>query len=238
MARRSQTVGPGVSPAARRFTSPPKQRLFPVEQVPEPITEDFSESALFGSILRDLMRSEDNAGNGLEKNIVLAKVTYALALSQGAEPTGEAGRASPKRTRPASTANGLAGRGGAPGGGAGGGGGSGGPGAGMHRAATFFRKDAFHGDAHAQYSMGECCMVGDGHSANEVAARGWFEKAAAQGHTLSARRLGTMLIWGKGGARDHAKGFQLWQRAAAEGDEGAEENIALFEQALDAAAFS
>ena len=173
------------------------------------------------------MRHPTHHSDGLLKNIEASKETYALGLSQGAEPTGENGRVSPKRARP-KTASGLpgtpaGGRGGCP--------------VGCHETSVFFLREAFHGDVHAQYTLAECFVVGDGHASDLKAARGWYEKAAAQGHVCSSSRLGTILVKGLGGPRDHGKGFSMWQAAATAGDEAAENNTAAFLAALDGTTF-
>jgi TPR repeat protein len=195
---------------------------------------------LYGNLLKELLLSPEHSWRGLESNLQVAKDTYVRAIAQGAEPTGQSGRKSPKRLRSPQKAlaeqlgsEALPERAGTapqhfrqlvePG---------------CHRSAVYFREEAQAGNAHAQFSLADCFIVGDGLGTNPEAARPWFEKAAAQNFAPAQCRLGTLLIKGVGGPTDFFAGYDLWQKAAAAGDETAERNLERFEAAVAAADFA
>jgi TPR repeat protein len=66
---------------------------------------------------------------------------------------------------------------------------------------------------------------GVGGPKDDVAARTWFEKAAAQNHPGALERMGAFAQEGRGGPKDSdaAKGY--YQRAAALGDEDAKKAL-------------
>ena len=59
---------------------------------------------------------------------------------------------------------------------------------------------------------------GIGGPRDDVAARGWFEKAAAQGHAGALERMGAFAQAGRGGPQDAAAAKSYYERAAALGN--------------------
>ncbi len=79
--------------------------------------------------------------------------------------------------------------------------------------------DAKDGQAHAQYLMGVFRTTGrQGIERDFVAARRWFETAAAQGYGPAQFRLGDLFRYGKGGEKDLDEAVRLFGLAAAGGD--------------------
>ncbi|MDG3441082.1 tetratricopeptide repeat protein [Nitrospirillum amazonense] len=61
---------------------------------------------------------------------------------------------------------------------------------------------------------------------DNVKARAWYEKAAAQGHAHAMNNLGSLYFLGRGVPQDPAKGLALFKRAAINGDLQAQKNLA------------
>jgi TPR repeat protein len=76
-------------------------------------------------------------------------------------------------------------------------------------------------NAEAQYQLGLMMADGTGGPKDDVAARGLFEKAAAQNHPGALERMGAFAKEGRGGAQDSAAAKEYYRRAAALGDEDA-----------------
>jgi TPR repeat protein len=76
-------------------------------------------------------------------------------------------------------------------------------------------------NAEAQYQLGMMMAEGTGGPKDDVAARGLFEKAAAQGHPGALERMGAFAQGGRGGAQDSAAAKAYYEKAAALGNEDA-----------------
>jgi uncharacterized protein len=75
--------------------------------------------------------------------------------------------------------------------------------------------------AEAQYQLGFMNAQGIGGPRDDVAARGWFEKAAAQGHPEALDWMGNFAETGRGGPKDSAMAKTYYEKAAALGNEDA-----------------
>jgi len=74
----------------------------------------------------------------------------------------------------------------------------------------------------AQRDLGCFHAVGDlGFPKDEVLARLWYGRAAAQGHADAMYNYGSMLLYGEGGPAEPETGMDWIRRAAAQGDHGA-----------------
>ena len=62
---------------------------------------------------------------------------------------------------------------------------------------------------------------GVGGPKDDVAARTWFEKAAAQNHAGALERMGAFAENGRGGPQDSASAKAYYEKAAALGNESA-----------------
>lgn len=79
------------------------------------------------------------------------------------------------------------------------------------------RQGAELGDADAQTDLGDHYLRGQIVPRDVVAARGWYEKAAAAGHRNASVSLGKIYWNGNGVARDPAAAARLWRAAYAAG---------------------
>jgi TPR repeat protein len=82
------------------------------------------------------------------------------------------------------------------------------------------------GDADAQYQVGVTYQFSLGVPRDDVAARGWFAKAAAQDHARALGSLGYMLMVGAGGPSDAAGAERALRRAGELGEATAWANLA------------
>ena len=74
-------------------------------------------------------------------------------------------------------------------------------------------------DPRAQIARGDDHYYGrNGVKQDYKIARGWYEKAAAQGDTEAQRRLGEMYVAGQGGKKSRKKALDLWMAAEKAGD--------------------
>lgn len=80
-------------------------------------------------------------------------------------------------------------------------------------------------NAEAQYQLGVMLAEGEGGAKDDVAARGLFEKAAAQNHPGALERMGAFTQEGRGGPKDSDAAKAYYQRAAALGDEDAKKAL-------------
>jgi TPR repeat protein len=80
-------------------------------------------------------------------------------------------------------------------------------------------------NAEAQYQLGVMLAEGQGGPKDEVAARGLFEKAAAQGHAGALERLGAFARDGTGGTQDKDAARSYFEKAAALGNEDAKAEL-------------
>ena len=80
---------------------------------------------------------------------------------------------------------------------------------------------AEHGDAEAQFQMGECLRDGVGFPQDKVAAVTWFEKAAKQGIVEAQMFVGINYWLGIDVRMDEAKGVKWFEKAAERGEPGA-----------------
>lgn len=81
-------------------------------------------------------------------------------------------------------------------------------------AVRIWRPVAEKGDPDAQFNLGQAYRLGRGVPADPVAARGWFEKAAAQGYNKAQATLGLMLFQ----SGDQTGAMPWLAKAAAAGD--------------------
>ena len=58
-------------------------------------------------------------------------------------------------------------------------------------AAKHFKSAAEHGNAEAQFKLGDCYAIGNGVEASAAEAEKWYRKAAEQGHTEAQYQLGS-----------------------------------------------
>ncbi|GHC76789.1 tetratricopeptide repeat protein [Limoniibacter endophyticus] len=104
----------------------------------------------------------------------------------------------------------------------------------MEKARSYYKRAADAGLPDAQYAMSQLDANGIGiEKPDETAARGWLEKAARAGFDSARVELATMMLWGKGGARDEKGGFEMMRRAARSGNVAAQNRLAkLYIQAI------
>jgi uncharacterized protein len=76
-------------------------------------------------------------------------------------------------------------------------------------------------NAEAQYQLGLMMQDGVGGPKDDVAARGMFEKAAAQDHAGALERMGYFAQAGRGGPQDFSAAKTYYEKAAALGDDNA-----------------
>ncbi len=88
------------------------------------------------------------------------------------------------------------------------------------KARTLLAKTA-ETNAEAQYQLGIMMADGVGGPKDDVAARGLFEKAAAQGHAGAMERMGAFAQSGRGGPQDTSAAKAFYEKAAALGNEDA-----------------
>jgi TPR repeat protein len=86
---------------------------------------------------------------------------------------------------------------------------------------------ADHGDAEAQFSLGEGFTNGKGTEADDTEAVLWYRKAADQGHAMAQFSLGMMFADGRGLPRDDAKAALWLCRAARQGHAEAQHSLGL-----------
>lgn len=89
------------------------------------------------------------------------------------------------------------------------------------RAVRLCKEGAQAGDPDAQTDLGNFYMQGRVVARDMVAARGWYEKAAAQNQANAAHVLGQIYWNGDGVTRDTSKAAQLWRIAFERGREDA-----------------
>lgn len=82
------------------------------------------------------------------------------------------------------------------------------------------------GNAEAQFQLGVIHQFSLGMPRDDVAARAWFAKAAAQGHARALGSLGYMMMVGAGGAQDIAGAENALRRAGELGEATASANLA------------
>jgi TPR repeat protein len=76
-------------------------------------------------------------------------------------------------------------------------------------------------NAEAQYQLGMMMAEGIGGPKDDTAARGLFEKAAAQSHPAALERMGAFAQAGRGGPSDSAAAKAYYEKAAALGNDDA-----------------
>ena len=70
------------------------------------------------------------------------------------------------------------------------------------QAAAYYRRAAEQGNADGQFGLGTLYAAGEGVERDPVAARKWFELAAAQGHANAVNTLAQAALWGTPGPQD------------------------------------
>lgn len=96
----------------------------------------------------------------------------------------------------------------------------------FHKSATQYYADglkclcelAEHREAEAQFALGSMYEEGEGVSKDEQEAKGWYDKAAKQGHASAQIKLASMYFAGRGGPVDKSKALMWCQKAAEKGD--------------------
>jgi len=96
------------------------------------------------------------------------------------------------------------------------------------RAQALLAPEARAGNQIAQNLMGVMLMKGDGSPRDDVAALGWFVRAAASGYAVAQTNAGFMYEHGRGAPRNLELAKSWYEKAAAQGDSRA----ALFLQTL------
>jgi Sel1 repeat len=86
-------------------------------------------------------------------------------------------------------------------------------------------KLAEHGDAEAQWRLGNLYRDGDGIRKNDAEAVEWFRRSAEQRFVPAASALGSQYWAGHGVAQDYNKAYFWYDVALAEGDEKAESQL-------------
>lgn len=84
---------------------------------------------------------------------------------------------------------------------------------------------AQHGDANAQFQMGDLFMTGRGVTRDPAAAASWYRAAALQGHAVAAGNLGVLYANGWGLPQNDTEAVNWFQKAASAGDAGGENNL-------------
>ena len=93
-------------------------------------------------------------------------------------------------------------------------------------AAREYRVRAEHGEATAQYGLGNSYRRGEGVPRDYAEALRWYRKAADQGDALAQNNIGWMYAKGQGVPRDLSEALTWIQRAAAGGYEDAKQWLA------------
>jgi TPR repeat protein len=91
----------------------------------------------------------------------------------------------------------------------------------------WFTRAAHGGNAFAQAWLGDILVHGRGVPVDRNEAGMWYERAAMQGHAGAIAAL-TALRMAGGSGNELAQLFQLWLRAANQGDAGAQRMVADF----------
>src|SRR5690606_34539823 len=95
---------------------------------------------------------------------------------------------------------------------------------GLAKAVPYYERAAEAGLADAQYAMAQLYANGvGGRKKDDAEARRWLLLAARQNYDTAQLDLGTWLVEGRGGPRDHEGGFG-WLKLAAQGGNVAAQN--------------
>lgn len=86
-------------------------------------------------------------------------------------------------------------------------------------------KMAEHGDAEAQWRLGNLHRDGDGVRQSDVEAIEWFRRAAEQKYVPALSALGLQYWSGRGVKQDYNKAYFWYDVALAQGDENAESQL-------------
>ena len=95
------------------------------------------------------------------------------------------------------------------------------------------RRAAAHGDADAQFLLGNWYEYRRGVAQDNTAATTWYRKAAEQGHALAQHALGFMYAHGRGVAHDDVEAY-MWFNLAASRTSGEDRDV--MARSLDALA--
>ena len=88
-----------------------------------------------------------------------------------------------------------------------------------------FQTGADRGDAISMANLGKLYQYGQGVAQDDVKARDWYEKAAANGYANAMFSLGGLYESGAGGAQDYAKAREWYEKGADEGEAEAMTNL-------------
>ena len=88
-----------------------------------------------------------------------------------------------------------------------------------------WRPLAEHGDAAAQYNLGQMFRKGEGVIRDYKEAVKWFRKSAEQGNATAQGNLGAMYDNGKGVVRDYREAVKWYRLAAEQGNATAQGNL-------------
>lgn len=95
--------------------------------------------------------------------------------------------------------------------------------------AAWYRKAAEQGHVKAQFILGLCYKFGQGVAQDEKQMIPWFRKAAEQGFSRAQSEMGVNYYKGRGGLpQDLVKAYAWTSLAAAQGNQGARNNLQVF----------
>ncbi len=92
------------------------------------------------------------------------------------------------------------------------------------------RNAAEHGDAEAQFNLGDMYRFGRGISRDQAKAAHWYRLAAEQGHVKGQFNLGFRYNHGLGVRQDHVEAVRWYRLAAEQGDAEAQYHLGLMYQ--------
>ena len=87
------------------------------------------------------------------------------------------------------------------------------------------RLTAEHGDAEAQYNLGNVYYLGEGTPQDYAEAAKWYRLAAEQGNAAAQNNLGVMYDEGEGVPQDDREAVKWYRNAAEQGNASAQYNL-------------
>ena len=87
------------------------------------------------------------------------------------------------------------------------------------------RLAAEHGDAEAQYNLGNLYYLGEGTPQDYAEAAKWYRLAAEQGNAAAQNNLGVMYDEGEGVRQDDREAVKWYRKAAEQGNASAQYNL-------------
>ena len=95
------------------------------------------------------------------------------------------------------------------------------------RALIYLKRAAEHGNADAQYELGDCYNYGEGTEKDSEKAFEWYLKAAKQGHSDAQYELGECYRFGFGTEENPEKAFEWCMKAAKQDNSNAQYEVGL-----------